>query len=183
MANSFQDVIARQVELSYVPPQNFYMVIDKLPEIVFTCQQLTIPNISTGEAIMSNRFNPSKTFVPGDGVDYGTLEITFILDKHFRNYRSLLKWIKQNGVPDDPKQWTVNAFADTMSDITVYGCDSANEPLVHWNFKNCFPISVGATAFDSTMTDITYLTSDVSFRYHYFTHNTYTNGSLNNDEI
>lgn len=183
MANTFQDVLARQVELSYVPPQNFFMVIDKIPEVVYTCQQITIPTISTGEATLSNRYNPSKTYVPGDGVDYGNLEVNFILDKHFRNYRSILKWIKGNAVPDDPKQWTVEKFADTMSDITVYGCDSSNMPLIHWNFRSCFPVSLDGAQFDSTQPDIAYLTSNVSFRYHYFTNQTYTNGTLNNDEI
>ena len=183
MANSYQDVIARQVELSYVPPHNFYMVIDKIPEVVFTCQQLTIPTISTGEALLSNRYNPSKTYIPGDGIDYSNLEVTFILDKHFRNYRSILKWMKGNAVPDDPKQWVVDKFSDTMSNITVYGSDSANVPLIHWNFVSCFPVSLDGVNFDSTIPDVTYLTSNVSFRYHYFTNNTYTNGQLNNDEI
>ena len=183
MANTFQDIIARQVELSYVPAQNFYMVIDKIPQVVFTCQQIMIPPVNTGEALLSNRFNPSKTFVPGDGIDYGSLEVTVILDKHFKNYRSILDWMKSNAVPDDPKQWVADKFSDTMSDITVFGCDSANEPLIHWNFKSCFPTTLDGAQFDSTQPDVTYLTANISFRCHYFTTQTYTNGQLNNDEV
>ena len=190
MALVYSDIINRQVELSYVPPQNFFMVIDKLPSITFNCQQLQLPTISAGEAAMSNRYNPGRTFIPGDGVDYGTLNATFLLDKEFRGYLAVLAWIKGHANPEDTQQFVdwVNSndkfgnmepFSKLMSDITVFATDAANQPLVHWQFKNCFPISLDGPQFDTTQPDINYLTSSVDFRYHYFTCHTYTNGKLN----
>lgn len=186
MAINFTDVANRQVELSYTPPQNFVMVIEKLPQVVFTCQQIQIPTISAGEALLSNRYNPSKTYIPGDGIDYSNVDVTFLIDKEFKGYRSILQWMKQNGAPESPSQHGDvygNDFNKTMSNITIIGTNAANEPIIQWNFHDCFPVSLDGVQYDSTQPDIMYLTCSVSFRCHYFTHQTYTSGQLNPDLI
>jgi hypothetical protein len=185
----YTDVINRQVELSYVPPQNFYMVVDLLPTVTFNAQQIQIPTISGGEALLSNRFNPSKAFIPGDGIDFGNLDVTFLIDKEFRTYLSILQWMKGTYAPETTQQFkeytesrdniSGTKFSKTMSNITVVATDAGNQPLIHWNFYNCFPVSLDGPQFDSTQPDINYLTSTVSFRHHYFTCQTYTNGQLN----
>ena len=194
MALTFNDVLARQVELSYTPPQNFFMVIEKLPEVVFTAQQIQIPAISGGMSELANRFNSGKAFVPGNSLEYGQLDVTFLLDKQFKGYRTILKWLKGINAPETQEQFEVFTteensgsrvgFATTMSDITVFATDAANRPICHWNFKNCFPTDLDGVAFDATGSDITYLTANVSFKFTYFTHQTYTeSGILNEDTL
>lgn len=193
MALTFNDVITRQVELSYTPPQNFFMVIEKLPEIVFTAQQIQIPAISGGMAELANRFNSGKAFVPGNSIEYGQLDVTFLLDKHFKGYRTILKWLKGINAPDAHEQYDVFTnesnssnsvgFSTTMSDITVFATDAANRPICHWNFKNCFPTDLDGVAFDSTLPDINYLTATTSFKFLYFTHQTYTESGVLNEDI
>lgn len=192
MAFTFDQVSAKQTELSFVPPQNFYLHIDRLSDVAFTCQQVQLPAVSAGEAEMSNRFNSGRVFIPGDTVDYGTLDVTFLLDKHMKNYRSILQWMKGFAAPETSDQFsdfesaiTLNKepFADTMSDMTLFASDAGNDPLSHWSFKNAFPISLDGIAFDSTAPDIDYLVASVSFRFTYFEHQTYTNGSLNDDKL
>ena len=192
MAFTYADVVANQMELSFVPPQNFYLHIDRLKDVSFTVQQVQLPAISAGEAELSNRFNSGRLFIPGDTVDYGTLDVTFIIDKHFRNYRSILEWVKGFAAPESPEQFkdfdrtiTLNKepFSDTMSDMTLFASDSANEPLGHWSFKNAFPISLDGVQFDATIPDVEYMVASVSFRFSYFEHQTYTNGTLNNDKL
>lgn len=193
MTKIYTDIINKQVELSYVPPQNFYMVVESLPTVAFTAQQIAIPNVSGGEALMSNRYNPSKAFIPGDGIDYSPLDVTFLVDKEFRTYRSVLQWMKGAFAPETTEQYksyveskqdvSGQTFGKLMSNITVVATDAGNQPLIHWNFYNCFPISLDGPQFDSTQPDINYLTSTVSFRYHYFTCQTYSNGVLNSDTI
>ena len=195
MALNYGDVLSRQPELSYVPPQNFYMIVEKLPQVVFNLQQVTIPPVSGGETQLDNRFNSTRTYIPGDGVDYGQLSCTFIIDKEFKTYRTILEWLKGINAPESSQQYgdwiqknaqfaeTTQGFATTMSNITVIGTNSATEPLVHWNFVNCFPISVDGPSYDATAPDIEYLQSTVDFRFHYFEHQTYNNGILQNDKL
>jgi len=193
MALNYSDVLARQPELSYVPPQNFFMVIDKLPQVAYNLQQVTIPPLSGGEVPLDNRFNSTRTYIPGDGVDYGQLSATFLLDKQFTTYRSIAEWIKGINAPEGHQQYPdwlnendaerTTGFARTMSTVTVLGTDSAGKPVVHWVFRNAFPISIDGPSYDATQQDIEYLTATVDFRFHYFEMETYTNGVLNNDRV
>lgn len=193
MALSYNDISNRIPELSYVPPQNFYAVIEQLPALVFNIQTLQVPAINGGEVPLPNRMNPSRVFVPGNGLDYSSLDITFLVDKGFSNYRSVLEWMKGINHPENFDQydnWTgrvsssgTEGFSKTTSNITVFGCDSGNNPLVHWNFIDCFPISLDGPLYDASQPDVNYLTSVVTFRYTYFECQTYTDGRLNNDKI
>ena len=193
MALSYNSVSARLPELSYVAPQNFYAVAENLPGVVFNLQGLTIPNLTGGEVPLANRLNPSRAFLPGNGVDYAALDFTFLIDKDFNNYRSMVEWIKGINHPENHEQYSeYTNIADqagstgwnkVTANITVFGCDDGNNPLVHWNFVDCFPISVDGPTYDASSANIDYITSSASFRYLYFENQTYTNGALNNDMI
>lgn len=193
MALSYNTVSSRIPELSYVAPQNFYAVAENLPSVIFNLQGLTIPNVTGGEVPLSNRLNPSRAFIPGNGVDYSSLDFTFLIDKSFDNYRALLDWIKGINHPEGHDQYSeytnsgnqsgTTGWNKTTANITVFGCDDGNNPLVHWNFVDCFPISVDGPTYDASSANIDYITSTASFRYLYFENQTYTNGALNNDKI
>lgn len=182
MADSYLDVINAQTELSFVPPQNFYMAVEKLPSTSFMLQRIQIPVLSGDEMPMSTAMNPGHTMMPGTGMEYSVLSADFILDKHFKNYKEVLQWFKNNYAPDDKALQAVS-WSDQMSNITVIGTDSGNTPVCHWNFIDCFPISMDGPMFDATMPDVEYLTSNVTFRFKYFTFSTYTNGTDNHDDI
>lgn len=194
MAINYNTVASRIPELSYVAPQNFYMVVESLPEMVFNIQQIQIPNVTGGEVPLPNRMNPNRTFIPGNGIDYTTLDVTFLLDKSLRNYYKVLEWIKAINHSENFEQyseWTTDTtkntskegFAKATSNLTVFGCDAGNNPLMHWNFVDSFPISLDGPSYDASAPNIDYLTSVASFRYMYFEFQTYTNGALNNDKI
>lgn len=165
-------------ELSFLAPQNFYLQIDDLKDVAFFCQQVQLPSLTGGEVLLSNRLNSSKTFVPGDGLDYGTLDVTFIVDKNLTNYRSILSWLKRINSPDTQEQFNYNKFSETMSNINLICTDAAQEPLAEWKFKDAFPIGLDGFTFDASVQDIEYITANVSFRFLYFESLTYNNGAL-----
>ena len=182
MAASILDRIAKQQELSFVPPQNFYMAIEKLPDTAFMLQRTQIPVISGDESLMSSGVNPGKSMMPGTGMEYSVLSCDFIIDKYFNNYKEILGWFKGMYAPDD-KGVQAYAWKDTTSEITIIGTDSANVPVAHWHFNSAFPISMDGPAFDATMPDVEYLVSNVTFRFLYYKFSTYTNGADNHDNI
>lgn len=189
MATGFE-----QTELNYVAGYNFYMVIDLLPTVQYNLQQVTIPTITGGEAELANRFNPGKTFIPGNTLDYGTLDCTFLLDKRFTSYREILRWLKGINHPDEHSDFTDwvekgntirpdQRFAQTMSNIELFATDAAGRPLAEWIFYNAFPTSLDGPQYDATLTDTEYLTSTVSFRFTHFEHNIYTDSGQNKNQL
>ena len=182
MAINFQDLLENQVELSWTPPQNFYLVINRLPSLMFTLQRCQIPVITGDELMQSQPMNTGRLSIPGNSLEYSVLSCDFLIDKELKTYRSILKWMKENYAPEDKAaQW--QSWEETMSDATLIGTDAGNQPLYQWNFKDCFPISLDGPMLDATMPDIEYLVANVTFKFSYFTLNTYTNGTDNNDTI
>jgi len=194
MASSYDTALSRQPELSYVAPQSFHMNIEKLPQVHYNLQQVNIPPVNGGEVQLDNRFNSTRTFIPGDGVDYGQLSCTFLIDKYFETYRNIVDWIKQINVPEDGTQFqnlidsqnsaeATTGFGKTMSNIDVYADGPDGKPLMIWNFINCFPISVDGPQYDASSTEVEYLTATVDFRFHYFTLQTVENGVISGVKI
>ena len=174
-----------QPELSFLAPQNFYLQIDSLPEVSFFCQQVQIPSLTGGEAELPNRYNSGKTFIPGDGVDYGTLDVTFLVDKKLENYTTVMRWLKGINAPETQGQWSDyqknenhTKFGQSMETMTVVCTDASQEPLAEWKFYSAFPVSLDGFSFDSSMPDIEYMTAVCSFRFHYFEMVTYQNGTI-----
>ena len=186
-------LIRSQVELSFVVPQNFFMVIERLPKIQFTVQRAQLPTVTAEEVLLSNSTNPGKVYLPGEGVDYTPLSVDFIIDKHFLNYKSILQWVKAVGHPETLEQTKFfddstndqykNSFNKVMSNMTIVGTDAGLRPVADWTFYDCFPTDCDGPQYDSTLTDVEYFQSAVTFRYKYFKFNTYTNGVNDNDPI
>ena len=172
-----------QPELSFLAPQNFYLQIDELPDVAFLCQNVQVPSITGGEAEMSNRYNSGRAFVPGDGIDYGTLDVTFLVDKYLDNYTTVLEWLKGINAPETQEQWVnyqkennQTKFNQVMKNLTLTATDASQIPLAEWKMISCFPISLDGFQFDSAAQDIEYMTATVSFRFHYFELIKYQNG-------
>ena len=193
MANTFSDVVVNnQVDLNFTPPQNFFLTAERLPKLVFTIQDFSIPTLVGGEANLPNSLNPGRVYIPGDGLDYGTLEVNYVIDKEFKTYREILKWIKgitapESGDQSKDYQETIArrqpAFSKFFSNIELFGTDAGNRPLISWKFRDAFPIGIGGPSYDSKSQDVDPLIGNVSFRYMYFECETYTNGKANNDKI
>ena len=193
MANTYSQVANNnQVDLNFTPPQNFFMTAERLPKLVFTIQDFQIPSLVAGEANLPLSLNPNRAFIPGDGIDYGTLEVTYLIDKQFKTYRETLNWMKGITAPESgtqSKNYTNSisrqqpAFAKGMSNIELFGTDAGNRPVVSWKFRDAFPIQIGGPNFDSKTQDVEPLVGSISFRYLYFEIETFTDGQANNDRI
>lgn len=189
MANNFSDVAnIRQSELSFVNNVNFYMVAERAPQTYFTVVETTLPQVTMGETILPNPINPGRTPMPGDGLEYSSLDITYLINKDYANYRELLKWMKGAAYPESTDQnkdlvagsgRSDSNYNKVYSNMAIVAVDSANRPLVEWRFYNAFPVSLDGGAFNTQSTDVEYIRSTATFRYHYFEHFVYdSNGSI-----
>ena len=178
-------------KLDYASPTQFKFGIHQLPKVEFFTTGVTLPSLSLGTTTLPNPFRDIS--MPGEKLDYGTLEITFLVDEYLENYVSLHNWMTGIGFPTKREQFktfrdvTSNTQTDTIPtppidkvgnatpDRTIYSdaylmiLSNKNNPIVQIDFQDIFPTNLGALSYDQGATDIEYLTVNATFEYKIFT--------------
>ena len=150
--------------------------LQRLPELSFFCQEISLPAITLPEATQLNPF--SKIPLSGDQIDFDTLRVQFLVDEKMANYRAIHDWIIGLGFPENNSQYTQvidNAFipgisevAKSSSDATLIILGNNNVPIQAIQFADCVPESLESVTFTSTHQDVQYLIGSASFRYSYY---------------
>lgn len=157
-------------------PNGFKFAIDKLPELTYFCQEVTIPDIILGEATQSTPFTSIP--LPGDQVTYGTLSIGFLVDSNLANYKAIHNWITGLGFPINNKQYTdfvsggrnptIGEGGNAYSDGTMGLLDGQNNVIANIHFVDLVPTALQGLSFTTTSQDVQYLVGRVDFRYTYY---------------
>jgi len=154
---------------NYLSAGGFKVLIDRAPELDFFAQKVNIPDLSIAPTGQPNPF----VVIPhsGDHIDYDPLSITFKVDEDMRNWLAMHNWIKGLGFPNEYREYRELKTSATLgrsgieSDIKVFLLTSHRNPNIEVTFRNAFPIHLSGLDFDSTLTDVEYLQSTVSFKY------------------
>ena len=179
-------------KMDYASPIQFRFKIAKLPEVEFFIQTANVPSMSLGEATMAT---PLKDIpIPGDKVNFGSLDISFLVDENLNNYKELHDWIKGIGFPQDHTQFknlqstgsdrfpgstagasvpgvaTPQPLAEggIYSDATLIVLNSKNIAKTEIRFQNVYPTSIGNLSYDIKAADVDYLQCTASFSYMYY---------------
>tara|TARA_B100000085_G_C18395291_1_gene452160 strand:- start:38 stop:622 length:585 start_codon:yes stop_codon:yes gene_type:complete len=164
---------------NFLSPNGFRFSLRRSPQAAFFCNQANIPNMTLGVTIQPNYLRPIP--VPGDTIEFGDLQLRFMVDEDLGNYMEIQKWIRGLGYPE-----SLNQFEDLESQAEVFGKyanDSDNiysdgtlsilssnlVPTYQIFFKDLFPYDLSTLTFDATQTDQEYFTADVSFKYTIYT--------------
>ena len=163
---------------NFLSPTGFKFTLRRSPKSAFFCNQVNIPDIQLGVANQATYLRDLP--VPGDKIDFGDLNIRFLIDEDLGNYMEIQKWIRGLGFPEKLSQ-----FEDLESQAEVFG-EYANDqdniysdgtlsiltnnlvPKYQVFFKNLFPYNLSTLTFDATQTDQEYFTADVTFKYTYY---------------
>jgi len=177
MANWYQDQLTNK---NFLSPIGFVFLLEKARKTSFLCQKAEIPSITLGKVDIPTR---GMVSIPIEGnVQYGELNIEFIVDEDLRNYMELHNWIRALGVPQGDAVST-EAFKNAhrnpriptgqykgyndyrYSDATLQVLNNNN--LVNFDvvFKDVFPVALSTMPFDVTGTDNDYLTATATFEY------------------
>tara|TARA_Y100000389_G_scaffold72636_1_gene69394 strand:+ start:13588 stop:14079 length:492 start_codon:yes stop_codon:yes gene_type:complete len=157
---------------NYLSPASFTISIERLPNVEFFTQTLTIPDIASSPVEVAN---PLKAlYATGDRLTYGDLDLSFVIDEDMQNYLEVLGWMEGLGTPDSTDQFKAvkSSQAGLVSDIRVLILNSHKNPNKEFVFTNAFPTSMSSVDLDITQTDITYPKVSVTFRYDDFKVNT-----------
>jgi hypothetical protein len=161
--------------LSPLSPNGYRLSIQKLPSLQFFCQEASIPSVGLGDITQNTPF--VDIHIPGEKLNYGSLELDFIVDSKMENYRAILNWLEGLGFPDGWEQYATfvresyNPSSFAAETITNYSdgvlsiLSSSNTPLADLYFVDLFPISLSSINFTSTSRDVNYVIGKVTFKY------------------
>ena len=160
---------------NFLSPTGFKFTLKRSPAAAFFCNQANIPSMDLGVTVQPNYLRDIPT--PGDKIEFGDLNIRFLVDEDLVNYMEIQKWIRGLGFPDSMKEFKdlekeaviqpsyANSGDNIYSDGTLQILSSNLVAKFNVNFKDLFPVSLSTITFDATDTDIEYFTADATFKY------------------
>ena len=160
---------------NFLAPTGFKFTLDRAKSVSFFCNQANIPDISLGVAEQPTWLKDLP--VPGDKMQFGDLNLRFLVDEDLVNYMELQKWIRGLGYPEDMQEFRdleseaiikpkfANRGDNIYSDGTLQILSSNLVAKFNVNFKDLFPVSLSTITFDATDTDIEYFTAEATFKY------------------
>ena len=88
---------------NYLSPASFTISVDRMPNVEFFAQGISIPGVSGTPIAMAT---PLRTmYQPQDQLNYDDLTIQFIVDEQMNNYKEVLRWMEGLGAPESTKQY------------------------------------------------------------------------------
>ena len=155
---------------NFLSPIGFKFSLTNYPNVNYFCQAANLPGISIGPIPIATPFNAIN--LSGDEVSYDELAIRFAIDENMKNWLEIHDWIIGLGLPTAEsrnKYRQLKEAGELTSDAVLTILTSSMNPQIAIHFKDCFPLSLSGINFDSTTTDIEYISADVSFRYDLYT--------------
>lgn len=158
---------------NFLSPTGFRFNVKRLPNISFFVQSINVPGVS---------MNPDETPTPfttmfrlGDRLLYDDLTLTIRSDENLEAFIEIHSWMVAG-----TKAGGFTAYENVKdsddglySDGTLMVLNSKKNSNKMFTFRDMFPTLLTSIAMDTTATDISYATFDVTFKY-----NTYTIESL-----
>ena len=161
---------------NFLAPTGFRFNLKRSPGTAFFCNQANIPDLNLGVTEQPTYLRQIPT--PGDMIDFGDLNIRFMVDEDLTNFMEIQNWIRGLGFPESiqefrdletsgtvPRRDYVQSGQDIYSDGTLQILSSNFNAKFNVNFKDLFPVSLTTLTFDATDTDIEYFTADATFKY------------------
>lgn len=157
------------INKNMLSPLGFQLNIQRLPELNFFVQSITLPGITASTLDQQTPLRLVPT--PGDKIEYSEMDVVFKVDEDMRNYISVFEWIRGLGFPDENQQ-----FADLesqpnfsgrgiYSDASLLILTSAMNPNIRIEITDLFPTSLSAIEMSAINADVEYIEATASFRF------------------
>ena len=169
---------SRQIEnRNFLSPNGFRFALRRCPQAAFFCNQANIPDMTLGVTEQATYLKNIP--VPGDKIEFGDLNLRFLVDEDLMNYMEIQNWIRGLGFPESLQEFkrledeavgsVVSDGDNIYSDGTLQILSSNLVAKFNVNFKDLFPVSLSTITFDATDTDIDYFTAEATFKYTIYT--------------
>lgn len=161
-------------------PTGFLLSIQKLPDVAFFAQEVTLPSVDLPAIDMNTPL--SRISLTGETLTYGDFTINFMIDEDMRNYTAIYNWLKALGFPKDHSEYS-QFIEDGQANSTLYNksenlvsysdgtlaiLGSNNVTVKAFTFVDLHPTSLSSLQFTANASDVNYLVGTATFRYTYF---------------
>tara|TARA_B100001250_G_C19731294_1_gene758632 strand:+ start:775 stop:1296 length:522 start_codon:yes stop_codon:yes gene_type:complete len=146
---------------NFLNPIGFQLKLENFAGVDFFCQSANLPDIAMPVTSVASPFR-SLSIVPGGGVEFGDLNVEFIIDEDLKNYLSIHRWIRANGRADSNDNTPAQ---DEYTQGQLHILTSSFNPAFVVDFRNMFPINLTAMNFDAKVSDVDYITASVTFKF------------------
>jgi len=172
VGNAFNNQIQNR---NFLSPTGFKFTLNRAPKVAFFSNAANIPGLTLGVAVQSSYLKDIDT--PGDKIVFSDFVLRFLVDENLENYMEIQNWIRGLGYPESLKeiydfQKSNRKFEqpdksqlNLYSDGTLQILTSSQNPNFKIKFSDLWPYNLSDLQFDSTDTDIQYLTAEVTFKY------------------
>lgn len=136
---------------------NFRFKLSITPELEYRAQKVIMPGLTLGNVAMPTPFVPVNF---AGNLTYDELNITFMVGEKMGDYLEVYNWMEKLGHPDRLEQ-----YEHVRADCSVFILGNNLQPQIHVKFTDVFPTSLSPIEFDSTLPEIQYATSTVTFKF------------------
>ena len=144
---------------NFLAPNGFKLSLSIFPEVAFYSQSANLPGISIPEISVPT---PYRDFpLAGTEVEYEDLVVKFLIDENLENYSSLHKWLRRTGLAFGPD--TQDEPQTSSGVLEVLNSNFKSNFVVE--FDDLFPVSLTTLDFDSSISEVEYLSALVTFKY------------------
>ena len=150
---------------NFLNPIGYLLKLEKFAGVDFFCQSANVPDVQMPTTEVPTRFR-NVPVIPGGGVTFGDFTVRVIVDEDLVNYNSIHKWMRDNGNADQ-MQRTTNEL-DIYTNAQLHITTSQYNPAFVVEFRDIFPVSLSNLQFDATITDVEYITAEVTFKHQQF---------------
>jgi len=161
---------------NFLSPTGFKFTLNRCPKVAFFCNQANIPDLTLGIAVQTSYLKDIDR--PGDKIQFGDLNLSFLVDESLENYMEIQNWIRGLGYPEylgqyrelqkNPKvdeSYYMRKQEQVYSDGVLQVLTNSMIPNFQILFKDLFPYTLSTIQFNATDSDIQYFTAGVSFKY------------------
>ena len=150
---------------NFLNPIGYLLKLEKFEGVDFFCQGANVPDVNMPTIDVASPFR-SLPIVPGGGVSFGDFTVRFIVDEDLKNYYSIHSWMRDNGNAEKMARETPEE--DIYTDGQLHIVTSQYNPAFIVDFKDLFPVSLTNLQFDATISDVEYITAEVTFKHQQF---------------
>ena len=88
---------------NFLSPTGFKFSLRRSPKVAFFCNQANIPDINLGLAVQTSWLKDIE--IPGDKIQFGDLNLRFLVDENLENYMEIQRWIRGLGYPESMQEF------------------------------------------------------------------------------
>lgn len=147
-----------EIDRNNLSPMGFVFKLAELPTTEFHIQGAQFPGMNLGVATIGTGFVRIPT--PGN-ISYDTFSITFKVSENLKSYTDIFDWMVSLGHPDKLE----GQYKNIKSDATLVILNSSKRPQTKVKFTDCFPTYISPIDFDTTMSDVQYVTCTAQFAF------------------